>query len=198
MINTYLADDHKVFCDGLERLLTDSGHFHVIRKFHDGKSLLESFALRPSELLVMDIEMPGMNGLDIIKRVHFYDPHVKIAMLSMHDENIFVQEACLSGAVAYINKSVSGELLIQSLLSVCKGERIFPSLTMFRTAKSPLSQREQEILKLIARGKTSENISEALSISHLTVKTHRRNMIRKLQAKNSSELITKAIEKGIL
>ncbi|MFZ6012504.1 MAG: response regulator [Bacteroidota bacterium] len=199
MIRTILADDHRLFCDGLERLLTESGHFEVVSKFYSGQSLLENIHAFAPELLVIDVEMPNLNGFDAIKRIRLNNSSTKIVVLSMHEETVFSQEARMLGADAYLNKSMESLHLIESLLKVCQGNKIFP--TTFSTAvksESPFSDREEEILRLIASGKTSEQIAERLKISHLTVKAHRRNMMRKLNVNNSAEMITKALEMGFL
>ena len=102
------------------------------------------------------------------------------------------------GADAYLNKSMESTQLIDSLLKACQGAKIFPATSMVTKIESPFSDREHEILRLIASGKTSEQIAERLKISHLTVKAHRRNMMRKLDVNNTAELITKALEMGFL
>lgn len=198
MIKTCLVDDHKLFSEGLERLLAESRQFEVLRKFHNAQSLLEGLAGLEADLLVIDIEMPGMNGLDTIKRIQLNKPSAKIVILSMHEENVYMREAYELGAYGYLCKSIEAPLLIDCLLRVYNGERMFPVTPAFEKQKSSFSKREEQILKLIARGKTSEQIAAQLNISHLTVKAHRRNMMRKVVAKNSSELVTRAMEKGLL
>lgn len=198
MIHTILADDHKLFCDGLERVLNDSGHFHVLRKFYNGQTLLENLPLIDADLLIIDVEMPNINGFDAIKRIRLNNTTSKIAVLSMHEESVFSQEAYLLGADAYLNKSMESMQLIECLLAACEGEKIFPPAAAAAKIETPLSDREQEILRLIASGKTSEQIASRLNISHLTVKAHRRNMMRKLCVNNAAELVTKALEMGFL
>lgn len=198
MIKTVLADDHKLFCDGLERVLNDSGHFRVIQKFYNGQTLLEKIASYNPDLLIVDVEMPHINGFDAIKRIRLNNTASKIVVLSMHEENVFSQEAFMLGADAYLNKSMESMQLIDSLLKTVRGEKIFPVATSATRIESPFSEREHEILRLIASGKTSEQIADRLKISHLTVKAHRRNMMRKLDVNNTAELITKALEMGFL
>jgi DNA-binding NarL/FixJ family response regulator len=198
VIQTILADDHKLFCDGLERVLNDSGHFHVLQKFYNGQSLLEKMPSYNADLLIIDVEMPNINGFDALKRIRLNNTSSKIVVLSMHEESVFSQEAYLLGADAYLNKSMESMQLIDSLLKACDGKKIFPPASVTGKIESPFSEREQEILRLIAGGKTSEQIADRLKISHLTVKAHRRNMMRKLNVNNTAELITKALEMGFL
>lgn len=198
MIKTILADDHKLFCDGLQRVLEDSGHFTVIHKAHDGQSLLEALPELEFDLLLIDVEMPYINGLDTIKRIRLSNPAATIVVLSMHEEAVFAQEAMALGANGYISKSTDSSQLIHSLIRACEGSQVFPEAARISRIKSPFSTREEEILRLIASGRTSEQISRRLNISELTVKTHRRNMMRKLNVNNTAQLVSKALEMGYL
>jgi len=199
MIKTVLADDHRLFCEGLEKLLTEGKSFHVIQKFHDGRTLLENIRALDPALIILDIEMPGLNGLDVVKRLTSATPNAKLVVLSMHEENVYASEARTLGAHGYLSKSMESTLLLEALLNVMTGQKVFPkSPTITPTYNSPLSDREMLILKMIAKGKTSESISKDLQISHLTVKAHRRNMLQKLNVNNSSELLAKAFELGLI
>lgn len=198
MIRTILADDHKLFCDGLEKVLTGTGHFKVVHIAHNGKALLEQLPFLEFDLLIIDIEMPLINGLDTIKRIRLNNPYCTIFVLSMHEELVFSQEAFMLGANGYLNKSTDTSQLIDSLLKACAGEKIFPESTGAPKIESPFSAREREILQMIAAGKTSEQIATRLKISELTVKTHRRNMMRKLHVNNAAKLISRALELGYL
>jgi DNA-binding NarL/FixJ family response regulator len=198
LIKTILADDHKLFCDGLERVLNESTQFKVLDKFYNGHSLLEKISGLEPDLLIIDVEMPTLNGFDTIKRIRLNNTRTKIVVLSMHEENVFSQEAFMLGADAYLNKSMESRQLIESLLQTCQGTKLFPASVTAMKIESPFSDRETEILKLITTGKTSEQIAERLKISHLTVKAHRRNMMRKLNVNNAAELISKALEMGFL
>lgn len=198
MIRTVLADDHRLFCDGLERVLADSGHFSVIGKAYDGRSLLQQLQQLDFDLLVVDVEMPVLNGFETLKRIRLTNPDCTIIVLSMHEESVFSQEAFMLGANGYLNKSMDSTQLINSLLRACEGSRIFPEATGTPKIDSPFSAREHQILQLISSGKTSEQIAARLNISNLTVKTHRRNMMRKLSVNNAAKLVSKALEMGYL
>ena len=199
MINTILVDDHRLFAEGLEKLLTDSGHFKIAAKFHNPKGLLENIQELHPELLILDIDMPDMSGIDVIRRVRVNNNTVKIVMLSMHEENVYLQEASSLGANGFLNKSAESAFIIESLQKICGGEKLFPKFTRPEfISDSPLSDREAQILKLISKGKTNEEIADEINLSHLTIKTHRRNMMRKMDVTNIAELITKAIERGYI
>jgi DNA-binding NarL/FixJ family response regulator len=159
---------------------------------------LEKISGLDPDLLIIDVEMPMLNGFDTIKRIRLNNTRTKIVVLSMHEENVFSQEAFLLGADAYLNKSMESRQLIESLLQTCQGAKLFPASATAMKIESPFSDREHEILKLVTTGKTSEQIAERLKISHLTVKAHRRNMMRKLNVNNAAELISKALEMGFL
>ncbi len=197
-IRTALADDHKLFCEGLERVLAETGKFHIVGKFHNGQNLLEHLGSCKPDLLVIDVEMPMLNGFDTIKRIRLNNPDLKIAVLSMHEESVFSHEAFTLGANAYLNKSMESAALIEALLDAHNGKKIFPVFNNVSKIESPFSDREYEILRMIASGKTSEQIADRLHISHLTVKAHRRNMMRKLNVNNAAELVSKALEMGFL
>jgi DNA-binding NarL/FixJ family response regulator len=198
-IKTILADDHKLFCEGLERVLKESGHFQISGKFYNGHTVLEHLQAYHADLLIIDVEMPSLNGFDTVKRIRLNNADLKIVVLSMHEESVFSNEAQTLGANGYLNKSMESDALINSLLEVYNGKKIFPVINnSVQRVESPFSDREYEILRLIATGKTSEQIAERLHISHLTVKAHRRNMMRKLDVNNAAELISKALEMGFL
>lgn len=198
MIRTILADDHKLFCDGLERLLNDTTHFQVLEKFYNGFALLDRIRFHQPDLVVIDVEMPGLSGFDVIKRIRINDEETRIVVLSMHEENVFSQEAFELGANGYLNKAMESMALIDALTRICNGERFSAPPSATPRLESPFSDREAEILKMIASGKTSDQIAERLSISPLTVKAHRRNMMRKLKVNNAAEMVTKALEMGFL
>lgn len=199
MIKTILADDHQLFTDGLERLLSDTKQFSILKKFTDPYSLLNEIPSLNPDLVIIDIEFGSISGLDLIPRIRSIDKEAKIVILSMHQENVFSQEAKTLGANGYFVKNADHDVLIESLSRICNGDNIFPT----NTKKNPirdllLSEREIQILKLLANGSTSEDIASQLQISGLTVKTHRKNMMLKLKAANGMELIKKAFEKGLI
>jgi len=199
LIKTILVDDHSLFCDGLEKVLTETQKFYIVGKYNSGKSLLTSPVDPTVNLLLMDIEMPELTGFDVVKRLRLKNTQLKIAILSMHEELAYSNEACTIGADAYLSKTLASSVLVDLLIRITEGEKIFLQGTQPRqNNNSMLSERELEVLKLLAKGKTSEQIGLELNISPLTIKAHRRNMIKKLKVNNSAELISKVLEDGIL
>jgi DNA-binding NarL/FixJ family response regulator len=121
VINIILVDDHRVFCDGLEKLLTETGQFNVTHTFYNGRNLLENLTKPYPDLLLLDIEMPGFTGLDVISRIKLNSSQIKIVMLSMHEENVYSKEAFSLGADAYLIKSIESSMLIDALVKVYQG-----------------------------------------------------------------------------
>src|SRR5690349_13865157 len=146
MIKTIIVDDHKLFSEGVEKLLHGSGQFEIIAKFNDGRTLLNSIHNLPHDLLLIDIDMPEINGLDAIRRIRVNDKKLKIVVLSMHVETAFLHETKGLGANGYLTKSIDGNQLIESLVKVHQGDYVFP---VFKPVESSLdiilSDREIEI-----------------------------------------------------
>lgn len=198
MINTVLADDHKLFCEGLERLLNETEQFRLLATFYNGTDLLNEIEQINPDLVLLDLEMPGMHGLEVIHRVRAKNPATKIIVLSMHEENVYSKEAHFQGADGYLPKSIESQTLVESILRVYNGDKVFPKFILDKPEGSLLSARELDILKLVAEGKTSDNIAAMLRLSELTVKTHRRNIMNKLNVNNTAELIRLAIDRGLI
>ena len=194
-----LADDHRIFCDGIANLLNQTGQFEVNHKYHDGSVLLKEFVAGKADLILLDVELPGMNGLDLIKRIRLADPAIRIVMLTMHEESTYAIQAFREGADGYLSKTIAGDELIAMLLQVIAGTAPrYLQKARPEEAVRLLSHKEQEVLKLIAAGKTNTEISEVLNISSLTVKTHRQNIMRKLGVNNTAALIRKGFSRGLL
>jgi len=198
MIKTIILDDHQLFCDGLEKLLNDSKKFNVTKKFTNGVELLQTIENFDLQLLLIDIEMRSMDGIEVIRRINLLNKKdFKIVMISMHEESIYKREAHQAGAHGYICKSTNESLFIEQLLRIMNNQKI--EIDWINPVKevSILSKQELKILKLISLGNNTNEISKELLISAFTVKVHRRNILRKLNANNSAECINIAIRKGL-
>jgi DNA-binding NarL/FixJ family response regulator len=207
-----LADDHQVVLEGLKALLAAEDDLKVIGEANDGLSVLPLVEkLRPA-VLVLDLMMPGMNGLEVTRLLHQKVPGTKIVVLSMHANEAYVVEALRNGAAGYVLKQAEGRELVKAIRAVTEGRRyLSPPLTEDTLAHyerqssggeldpyDTLSSRERQVLQLAAEGLTNSEIGDKLSIGKRTVETHRANLIRKLGLKSQAELVKYALRRGLV
>lgn len=199
MTRVLLVDDHTLFLDGLELLLRRfSEQFTVAGKINEPLKTLEFMEDTAVDLVLMDIEMPGVNGVDLMRRILSRFPNVKVAVVTMHDEDQFIQEVIAAGGHGFLLKSWDSEELLHKVNSIIEGARFFPSRKKRTHQSEHFSGRETEILRLLAKGKNSLEIAEELFITINTVKTHRRNMLRKLKAANTSQLLKFGFDNNLI
>lgn len=210
-IRILLADDHVVMRQGLRTLLQTQPEIEVIGEADDGRAAVRlARELRP-QVIIMDIAMEGLNGVEATRQVLADNPEVRVLALSMHSEKQYVSEMLAAGAAGYLLKNSPVEELIRAI-NVAIGGRIYlsPSLVelvvedyahrLQRTPDSEQSQltpREREILQLVAEGKSTKEIADGLNVSISTVNTHRQQIMRKLNIKNAVELARYAIRAGL-
>jgi DNA-binding NarL/FixJ family response regulator len=198
MTKVLLIDDHTLFLDGLELLLRRTGRYEVAGKINDPLQTIDFLNANPVELVLADIQMPGIDGLDLLKRIQSRFPQIKVVMISMHEEDEFVQEIMGSGGYGFLPKSMDSARMVEELDKICSGAKVFPKGTKKATQSEHFSDRELEILRLLAKGKSSFEIAEELFITLNTVKTHRRNMLRKLKASNTSQLLKIGFDNNLI
>ncbi|MBI3142391.1 MAG: response regulator transcription factor [Bacteroidetes bacterium] len=213
MVRLALADDHQLVLDGLKSLIHEVPDFELVSDVTNGRDLClvaDNFKL---DVVLVDIDMPIMNGMqatEIIKKKH---PEVKVLVLTMHNEKGIIQKVLEVGADGYLLKNTNQHELIEAIRKVVRGEKYFsPEVTMSLASMTDgskiklqnfeidtsLTEREIEILKMIAQGYSNKEIGDKLFISHRTVDTHRTNLMRKLDAKNIAALIRYAIRAGLV
>lgn len=210
-IQILIADDHQVVASGIKTLLDSNDQLHVAGIVSNGHEVLEFLKKRQVDIALLDISMPVMDGLEATKRVHETHPNVKVLILSTHDDGSLINAVMQSGASGYILKTASPEELTEAILRVAAGEKVLsPHLTaslidhMQRLAgdvpgmQVKVTRREKEIIRLIAKEYTTEQIAAELFISVNTVTTHKRNLFSKFDVKNSVGLVKKAMEMGIV
>jgi two-component system, NarL family, response regulator NreC len=212
MIEIVLADDHQVVLEGFKLLLGGESDFRVVGEAADGIDVAPLVdRLRPA-VLVVDLMMPGLSGLEVTRQVHARWPEVRIAVLSMHANEAYVVEAFKNGASAYVLKQAPARALVEAIRAVAAGRRyLSPPLTEDKLADyerrtraatvdpyETLSTREREVLQLAAQGLTNAAIGERLSIGKRTVETHRANLIRKLDLKSQADLVRFAVRRGLV
>jgi two-component system response regulator NreC len=207
-----LADDHQVVRKGLKALLDAEEDFRVVGEAGDGLQAIRRVELTSPRVLVLDLMMPGLNGLDVIPEVKKHSPHTQVVVLSMYSNEAYVLEALGSGASAYVLKDSTSDDLVHAVREAAAGRRyLSPPLSdraievYQQKAKATsldryetLTIREKEVLHLTAEGCTSSEIAVKLGISGRTAETHRSNLMHKLDLHTQADLIRFAIRRGIV
>jgi two-component system, NarL family, response regulator NreC len=207
-----IADDHPVVRHGLQSLLSQDPGFRIIGEASDGVQTIEMVKRLKPKVLILDLMMPGVNGIEVTCRVKKYSPATHIVILSMYSNEAYVLEALRNGAEGYVLKDSPGKDLIHAIREVTAGQRyLSPPLserainTYVHSIKSSavdpyetLTTREREVLNMAAAGDSNAQIAKRLSISTRTVETHRANLMRKLGLHKQHELIRYSIQWGIM
>ena len=210
-IAVMVVDDHPMWRDGVARDLEEAG-YKVVATAGDGETAVRICAAARPQVLVVDLQMPKLSGAEVTRQVMAIDPSIRVLVLSASGEQADVLEAVKAGALGYLVKSASREELISAVARTAAGETVFtPGLAglvlgEFRRLASGgsgedqapvLTERETEVLRLIAKGMTAKAVAERLFISHRTVQNHVQNTLNKLQLHNRVELVRYAIEQGL-
>jgi DNA-binding NarL/FixJ family response regulator len=198
MVRVLLVDDHLMFLDGLELLLKRTGNYEVIGKINDPLQVIDFLASNTTDIVLADIQMPGVDGIDLLKRIMSRFPKVKVVMISMHEGDEFVQEIMAFGGYGFLPKSMDSSKMVLELDKISADQKVFPKRQKKPAQTQHFSERELEILRLLAQGKNSYEIAGELFITLNTVKTHRRNMLRKLNASNTSQLLKIGFDNNLI
>lgn len=208
-VRILIADDHPVIREGLSAMLSNVEGFEVVGEAKDGQEVLDlALRLKP-DVVLMDLRMPGMDGVQAMRLIHAQCESVRFIILTVYDNDEYIFEGIRAGASAYLLKDVSREELINAIREVHSGQSLLhPRITrklLERVSssteaeqESTLTEREIEILRLMANGASNKQIAVRLSISSHTVKTHVSNIYQKLEVNDRAEAVAKAIRKGIL
>jgi len=212
-IRILLADDHTVVRRGLRLLLEGQPEFSVVAEASDGKQAVEAAEASRPDVVVLDIAMPNLNGIEAAQRILASVPGAAIVVLSMHSDEGYVLRALKAGAKGYLLKDAAEGDLIEAIKTVTRGKTFFSSEIMKMLAEDYvreirargsedsyelLTPREREILQLLAEGKSNKDIAGMLNLSLYTVETHRRNLQDKLNVHSFAELILYAVRKGVI
>jgi two-component system NarL family response regulator len=206
MIRLMLVDDHAIVRESLRTVLERESDIEVVGEAGDGVAALEKVRELSPDLLLTDITMPGLDGIELVRRVASECPEVKVLALSTHLDRRFVVQMLEAGALGYVNKAAGRDELLQGIRAVAAGNRYLCQECAAMLVKAPadngtqakLGRREIEVLKMIARGETSSAIAESLYIAPGTVEVHRRNIMRKLDLHKIAELTQYAIREGLI
>jgi DNA-binding NarL/FixJ family response regulator len=215
-IRVVLADDHVFVRDGIKSLLENEANIEVVGEATDGLEALKMVEINQPDLLILDIRMPNLTGIEVVEKLRSQNNLVKIVMLSMHESEEYVLKSIKAGADGYLLKGSSKEEFLKALHTVSEGGKYFSGdissiligqlthPTSFSETKPStneemlITKREKEILTLLLSGKGNKEIAEALDISKRTAEVHRFNLMKKLKVKNLIELSNKATEYSLV
>jgi two-component system, NarL family, response regulator NreC len=206
-IKLIVVDDHHLFRGGLISLLNKHSDLRVLGEASTGKELFKLLEMLAPNIVLIDISMPGEDGLEVIKIGREKYPNIRFMVITMHDEGQYVVKAVRNGAFSYLLKNTDEGELIEAIRQVNKGQKYFNrrisdlmigNMAIEGESLKKLSDREMEVLQMVATGKTTKEIADQLCVSNRTVETHRVNMMRKLKVQNSAEMIKKAVTLGLI
>ncbi|HET8528675.1 MAG TPA: response regulator transcription factor [Gaiellaceae bacterium] len=209
MISVVIVDDHAVVRSGLRMLLEAEEDIHVEDEGGSADAAVRLARLHKPDVLLLDVTMPGRSGLDALDEIGGASPETKVLVLSMHDDPSYVRSAFASGATGYLLKEAADAELVAAVRDVAGGGRyVHPTLgarlaaaeaeEQARAAADPLSDREREVLRLLALGHTNQEIAKMLFISVRTAETHRAHIMQKLRLGTRAELVRYALQHGLL
>ncbi len=205
-----LADDHVMLRDGIKKIINETKGMQVVAEASDGLELLQMIKQNAADLVILDISMPRLRGIEAAQEIQKLHPHVKTLFLSMYKTKEYLHLALSAGAMGYMLKENTGSELIHAVDAIRSGKTYLSPLIVKDLGddvidicrdddgleEDPLTPRERQILKLIAEGKTSKEISALLFISIHTVSNHRKNIKNKLKIRKNADLVKFAIQKG--
>ncbi|MEO1946836.1 MAG: response regulator transcription factor [Methylophilaceae bacterium] len=207
-VSVMLVDDHAVVRMGFKMLLETSGDIEVIAEAQNGEEAIKFYMEHKPDVTVMDITMPGMGGIEAIERILNKESSAKILVLSAHEDSVHPVRVLNAGAMGYVTKRSAAEELIKAIRAVASGKKYIEASVAQQIAiqqlsgeQNPvdvLSEREFEVFMSLAKGKTTNEIAEALFLSPRTVGTHLYNVKQKLNANNSAELALIAMRSGLI
>lgn len=202
-----IVDDHKVVRDGIRFMLSDEPGIEIVGEADSAEAMFGIIDSEPVDIVLLDIRMGGMTGLDALKRMVSDCPQVKVLMLSMHDQPGYVRRAVELGASGYLLKSAGRDEILAAISAISVGERYIQSVLMeplladvtgVRGQSGRLSPREQQVLQLIANGSENKQIARELGLSEATVKTYIRGVFERLDVSSRAEAVAVGIRMGVI
>lgn len=209
MIKVLIADDHSLVRRGLKQFLNEASDIVVADEASSGQEALQKTGKNNYDVVLLDISMPGRNGIDILKQLKYMQQDTQVLMLSMHSEEEYAERSLKAGASGYLTKNIGPDELISAVRTVSKGKKyITPSLaerlvcSLGKRYKNlphdTLSDREYEVMCMIASGKTVQEIADELSLSKKTISTHRTHILEKMNMRNNAQLSHYAIQNHLV
>ncbi|WP_040005644.1 response regulator transcription factor [Fibrisoma limi] len=211
-----LVDDHSIVRDGIRLLLEQAEGLEIVDEANDGEEALEKLKVQRPDVVLMDISLPGMSGIQTTQVISRLYKGVRVLMLSMHNNEDYILRSVEAGAYGYILKDSSSDEMVKAIRTIASGEKYYssPVATIILNGymqqlkkgekhgraqrQSRLSKKEKEILQFLVEGMSSREIAEKLQLSVRTVDNHRANMMRRLQVRNAAELVRMAVEDKLI
>lgn len=207
-IKLIIADDHELFRNGLAELLRKHDEIKIVKSVADGLEFMELVNTQfEADMVLLDITMPNMDGFQVLKELKNLNSTIKPIVISMHNDGNYIAKCAKMGAYGYLLKNTDEAELILAIRSVNKGKKYFSAeisekminfMSTQSISENVLSNKENEVLGLIAKGLTTKEIAEKLFVSSRTIETHRANILKKLEVKNTAELIKKAAKMNLI
>jgi DNA-binding NarL/FixJ family response regulator len=214
LITVLLADDHAIVRQGLCALLNSDGHFSMVGQARTGREAVEMAKVLKPDVILMDIAMPVLNGLEATRQILTANPAAKVVILSAHSDEEYIDRMRSAGVAGFLEKQTSAEILTKAIRDVVKGNTVFsPSITkrmdseqkgprdrdgMLKANANRLTTREAEVLQLVAEGSANKQVAASLGISIKTVEKHRQNLMDKLNIHDTAGLTRYAISAGVI
>ncbi|MDQ7825134.1 MAG: response regulator transcription factor [Candidatus Eremiobacteraeota bacterium] len=209
MLRVLIADDHPVIRRGIRHILEEIVDTVEADEVSDGCGVIEHIARKPYDIVLLDLSMPDMNGIDILKQIKITHPCLPVLILSIHREELYAIRALRAGASGYLTKEIAPEALVSAIRTIMGGEKyINPSLAQklafeiddfsHKKLHTSLSDRELQVLQFIASGKTVKEAADAMHLSAKTVSTYRTRILEKLNLKNNAEITCYAIKEDLV
>jgi len=206
MATVVLVEDHPIVREGIRAFLTQTTKHKVVAECGDGATALELVKEHRPDVLIADLRMPGLDGLEVTRRVHQDYPNTAVVVLSMYSSDSYVSRAFRNGALGYVLKNSDIKELNDAISSALIGKRFLSKGLASRVHREPipgdryelLTAREREVLQLVGEGMSAAEISEKLTISTRTVEKHRSNIMKKLEVKNHADMIRFALQRGLI
>lgn len=209
MIKIIIADDHPLFREGMKKIINDQKDLKIVGETENSAGILDLIAMTATDVLLLDISLPGRSGIDITKDVKSFYPKLPVLILSMHPEERFAVRALKAGASAYLNKECEPEIVLEAIRTLHDGRKyITPKVaeqlahdidtSASKLTHELLSDREFEVMQLIATGKSVREIAEQLSLSINTINTYRMRIFEKMNLKSNIDLVHYSIQHGLI
>jgi two-component system response regulator NreC len=202
-VRVLLVDDHTVVRQGLRKILESSADIEVVGEVGDGAAAVTAAATLTPDVVLMDVRMEHLNGIEATRQILANQPGVRVLILSMYDNEQFVRQSVEAGAKGYLLKDVDDEVLVEAVLAVSAGETYFSStfeagLRGSGSSLDVLSPKEREVLRLIGEGLANRAIGEQLGLSTHTIETHRKHIMEKLDLHSTVDLVRYAVRAGLV